>query len=155
MELLRTDIVRQALSSRLATRLLKKTIPPLDKTLLRMSRGWINTGMQPVVLLRTHGAKSGLSRDIATLCMPVGRDLVLVGSNWGQEYDPAWVLNLRTTPEACVTFRGYVGRVHARELSGRERSVMWQRLTRFNPQYERYQDLCSRRLPVILLERPV
>ena len=153
MELVRSNLVRNALESQGMVAILKRTVPPLDKTLLRASRGWINTGLQPVVLLETTGAKTGQVRTIATLCMPVGRDIVLVGSNWGQERDPAWIHNLRANPECRITFRGFVGDVSARELEGRERTVMWQHLLRFNPQYGRYQELTSRQLPVMLLTR--
>ena len=116
MELLKTNLVKNALESDALVALLKRTVPPLDRALLRASRGWVNTAMQSVLLLETVGAKSGQPREIATLCMPVGLDLVLVGSNWGQQRDPAWVHNLRANPEAKVSFRGYVGTVQALSL---------------------------------------
>jgi len=153
MELIRSDLVKNALSSDLVVKLLKKTVPPTDKALLRLTRGWANTGMQSVVLLETLGARSGQPRTIATLCMPLGRDLVLVGSNWGQDRDPAWVYNLRAKPECKATYRGYVGTMTARELKGAERSAIWRHLVRFNPQYARYQEGTERRLPVLVLSR--
>jgi deazaflavin-dependent oxidoreductase (nitroreductase family) len=154
MELMRTDLVKNALASSAVTSVLKKTVPPLDKALLRLSRGWINTGMQTVVLLQTTGARSGQLRTIATLCMPVGRDLILVGSNWGQGRDPAWVHNLRANPDCHTTFRGYVGEMTARELESSERATIWKHLVRYNPQYQTYQEGTRRRLPVMLLSRP-
>ena len=154
MELIRTNLVRQALDSNLIVSLLKGTVPRLDKALLRGSRGWLNTGLQTVVLLRTTGAKSGIEREIATLCMPVGRDLALVGSNWGQERDPAWVHNLRANPAAHITYRGFSGTMIGRELKGRERSDMWQHLVHYNPQYGVYQENTQRCLPVMLMHRP-
>lgn len=153
MELMRTDVLKQALATDLIVGILKRTVPPTDKALLRLSRGWLNTGLQSVVLLETLGARSGRTRAIATLCMPVGRDLVLVGSNWGGESDPAWVHNLRATPECKATYRGFSGQMLARELRGAERKAMWQHLVRFNPQYGRYQEGTARRLPVVMLTR--
>ena len=153
MELLRSDLVKTALDSSIMVSVLKKTVPRMDLTLMRASRGWVNTGMQSVALLETLGAKSGKQRTIATLCMPVGSDLVLVGSNWGQDRDPAWIHNLRANPECTVTFRGYRGPMSARELSGSERAAMWEPLVRYNPQYERYQAATDRTLPVVLLAR--
>ncbi|MCR9106223.1 MAG: nitroreductase family deazaflavin-dependent oxidoreductase [Gammaproteobacteria bacterium] len=153
MQLLKSDVVKHALASDLAVSFLKKTIPPLDKRLLKLTRGWVATGFQSVVLLRTRGAKSGQLREIVTLCMPVGPDLILVGSNWGQDRDPAWVHNLRAHREAQVTFRGYQGPMIAREIKGRQRAEMWQRLVRYNPQYARYQEGTDRLLPVMLLQR--
>lgn len=85
--------------------------------------------------------------------MPVGLDIVLVGSNWGQDKDPAWMHNMRANPEVNVVFRGFKGSMIARELQGRERGAMWERLIRYNPQYAHYQDGTRRRLPVVLLTR--
>ena len=153
MELMRSDLLRRALASDPVVSVLKRTVPYSDKALLRLSRGWLNTGMQSVVLLETRGARSGKIRSIATLCMPFGRDLVLVGSNWGQDADPAWVHNLRRNPDCKATFRGFAGPMLARELEGAEREAMWEHLVRFNPQYQRYQDGTERRLPVMLLSR--
>ena len=153
MELVRSDLVKNALASDTMVALLKKTVPALDKRLLKLSRGWLNAGMQTTVLVETIGAKSGQKRKLATLCMPVGRDLVLVGSNWGQDHDPAWIHNLRANPGCQVTFRGYEGPMRARELKGKERADMWEHLVRYNPQYGRYQEGTERRLPVMLLYR--
>ena len=153
MELIRSDLVKNALASDTVVALLKKTVPNMDKALLKVSRGWVNTGMQTTVLVETIGAKSGLPRKLATLCMPVGRDLVLVGSNWGQDRDPAWIHNLRANPECQVTFRGYDGPMTARELKGKARTDMWEHLVCYNPQYGRYQEGTDRTLPVMLLYR--
>lgn len=125
----------------------------MDRFLLKATRGWANTGLQTVVLLETVGAKSGQKREIATLCMPMGLDLIVVGSNWGGDRDPAWVHNLRANPEAVVRFRGYYGPVQAKELKGRERVAMWDSLVRYNPQYAVYQEGTSRRIPVMQLTR--
>lgn len=153
MELLKTNLVRDALASERVVNLLKRTVPRMDKFLLSNSRGWVNTGMQSVAMLTTTGAKSGAKRQIVTLCMPLGNAIVLVGSNWGQERDPAWVHNLRANPEADVLFRGYKGTMKAGELQGRERALLWEQLVEYNPQYAIYQEGTNRRLPVILMER--
>ncbi len=155
MALLQTDLVRKALASKWVIAILKAIVPPLDKFLLRLSRGWVNTAMQCVVLVETVGAKSALPRKITTLCLPMELDIVLVGSNWGQEKAPAWVHNLRANPSAKVWFRGFVGKMSARELQAQEREDVWIKLVGANPQYQRYQDGCKRVLPVILLTREV
>ncbi len=153
MSLLQTKLVARALNQPWAIKWLKRIVPPLDKFLLRISRGWLNTAMQSVALLETTGAKSGQRRQIATLCMPYELDLLLVGSNWGQQKDPAWAHNLRAHSRPKVSFRGYVGAVDARELSGDERTVAWQKLIEFNPQYAQYQLSTQRQLPVFLLSK--
>lgn len=154
MGLLTTDFFRNALSHPWLVRLLKATVPRMDRFLLKISRGWLNTGLQSVALLRTTGARSGISREVATLCMPWEGGIVLVGSNWGLARDPAWVFNLRAHPQTHVTYRGFRGEMLAEELNGAQREAMWQRLVAFNPQYAIYQDGVSRQLPVIQLRRP-
>ena len=153
MELLKTDLIRNALDTPLVVSTLQRTVPRLDRFLLRSSRGWLNTGMLSVALVQTLGARSGQWRELATLCMPVGKAIALVGSNWGRSRDPAWVYNLRANPEAQVTFRGFRGPMVAMELSGRRREDMWERLVEYNPQYLVYQNSVERQLPVLLLER--
>jgi len=153
MSLLRTDFAKRALRLPWLVALLKVVVPRLDKLLLRLSRGWINTAMQTVVLLDTVGARSGQRRTIVTLCMPVNDGVVLVGSNWGQTRDPAWMFNLRANPAVRMTFRGYCGPVVAAELSGQEREKMWARLVEYNPHYQYYQDNVARQLPVVQLRR--
>lgn len=154
MGLLTTDFFRNALTHPWLVSLLKATVPRMDRFLLKISRGWINTGMQSVALLRTTGARSGATREVPTLCMPWEGGIVLVGSNWGRDRDPAWAFNLRAHPRAHVTYRGYRGDMLATELSGEAREAMWQRLVAFNPQYAVYQSGVERRLPVMLLRRP-
>jgi deazaflavin-dependent oxidoreductase (nitroreductase family) len=152
LALLQSEAIQLALDSTVLTGVLKRTVPTIDRILLKASQGWVATGLQTVVLMETVGARSGLRRETVTLCMPVGRDLVLVGSNWGRETDPAWVHNIRANPEVKVTFRGYRGPAEARELQVGERRQMWESAVRYNPQYAVYQDNVSRSIPVILLE---
>lgn len=153
MGLLQTSLVLRALQVKWVVSLLKAVVPPLDKFLLRVSRGWVNTAMQSVALVETTGVKSGLKREIATLCMADGSDILLVASNWGQDKHPAWLFNIRAHPSPLVTFRGYKGPMKARELSGEERADAWSRLIVFNPQYAHYQSQTQRVLPVLRLKR--
>lgn len=146
--------MRDALVSPRVVALLKAIVPPLDKLLLQLSRGWINTAMQPIVMMQSRGAKSGQWRKTVTLCMPVEDGVVVVGSNWGLEKDPAWVFNLRANPQARVLFRGYKGPMMAEELLGENRTAMWQKLLQHNPQYGVYQSGTTRQIPVIYLRRP-
>lgn len=133
--------------------LLKATIPPLDRFLLKISRGYLNTGFQSVALVLTTGARSGKPREVPILCMPLDSDIVLVGSNWGKPGHPGWVHNLRADPRARVIYRGYRGPMLARELEGDERRATWEQLVLFNPQYAVYQDGVARRLPILRLSR--
>ncbi len=152
MGLFHTDFFEKAISQPWVIALLKRVVPPLDRFLLKISRGWVSTAMQTIALVEAVGAKSGQKREIVTLCMPDKPAIFLVGSNWGLEKDPAWVHNMRVNPRVRVIFRGYVGPMRARELSGDERTEVWQRLVIYNPQYARYQMGTSRLLPIMRLE---
>ena len=153
MSLLQTRLVRWSLSLPWLVAFLKLVVPPLDRFLLRATRGWISTAMQPVVLMETTGARSGLARRTATLCFPREGTLVLAGSNWGKPRHPAWVHNLRRNPDVRVWFRGYCGPMRAREVSGEERAELWLELERFNPQYGRYQAGIEREIPLFTLAK--
>jgi len=153
--LLKSNLMKNALESPRVVALLKRIVPPLDRALLRVSRGWVNTAMQSVVLLETVGARSGRTRAVPMLCMPQDGEIVVVASNWGADTDPAWLRNLRANPRARVHYRGYVGPVRATEATGEERQHLWRRLVGVNPQYARYQDQTDRELPVIRLRRPL
>lgn len=153
MALLKTNLVARALASQRGVSILKGSVPAMDKFLLRITRGWLSSGLQSVALIETTGAKSGISRNIVTLCMPHADNLILVGSNWGQSRHPAWYFNLKAQPQAKVTFRGYSGPMIAGELHGEQRNELWQRLVAYNPQYQRYQSASDRLLPVIQLSK--
>ena len=154
MGLLQTDFFRKAMTAPWLVAVLKATVPRMDRFLLKISRDWLNTGFQSVALVVTTGARSGVQREVPTLCMPVDDGIVLVGSNWGKPGHPAWVYNLRAHPQARVTFRGYRGPMTSVELEGDERQAMWEQLIAFNPQYAIYQDGVERTLPVLRLRRP-
>ena len=153
MALLKTGFAQRALRWQWLISFLKWAVPPIDKFLLRISRGWLSAAMQTIALLETTGAKSGQPRETVTLCMPDAEDIILVGSNWGREQHPAWIFNLRAQPSARVTFRGYCGAVVARELVGEEREETWQQLVVYNPQYAMYQATVERQLPIMRLSR--
>jgi len=67
----------------------------------------------PVLMLTTTGRRSGAPRTTPLLYAQDGEDLVIVGSNWGQQHHPAWSANLLAHPEAEVQ----VGR-HSRQVRG-------------------------------------
>ena len=119
-------IIKKTLASETMTMLLMSTIPKADLFLMKHSRGWINTAMQSLVLVETIGAKSALKREIVTLCMPDGEQLLLVGSNWGRDRPPAWYFNLKAYPTVKVTFKGYCGLMNVSEIIGDQRDRLGQ-----------------------------
>ena len=57
----------------------------------------------PVLLLTTTGRCSGRPRTTPLTYFEDGADLVVIGSNGGEDRPPAWWLNLRDDPYATVT----------------------------------------------------
>ncbi len=68
----------------------------------------------PVLMVTTTGARSGTDRTVPLLGIPVGENLALVGSNFGQRPTPGWVHNLVAHPAAMVTYRTRSRSVRAR-----------------------------------------
>ena len=111
-------------------------------------------GGRPVVILTSRGAKSGKLRK--TPLMRVEHDGVyaMVGSQGGAPRDPAWVGNLRAHPDQVVVQDGpepWDG--VAREITGEEKRVWWERAVAAYPPYAEYQERTDRQIPVFLVER--
>jgi deazaflavin-dependent oxidoreductase (nitroreductase family) len=108
----------------------------------------------PVTMLTTTGARTGQERTLAVLTIPDGDDLVLIASNFGQSYHPAWYHNLRAHPRAKVTVEGVTTVVEARETVGEERERLWRLALEIHPgwrKYERRAAAARRRIPVLVL----
>ena len=71
-----------------------------------------------LVRLTTTGRKSGELRTVPIYVWPDGDDFVLVGSNGGNDADPAWVGNLRATPTRDLDLSKADQTCRAREIHG-------------------------------------
>jgi deazaflavin-dependent oxidoreductase (nitroreductase family) len=129
----------------------KRIIPPIDKTLYKLSGGRIalmSASGYTGLLLTTTGRKSGKERSVPLLYVAHEGRYYLTGSNWGQQSHPAWTLNLITNPEATLTFRGRSIPVTARLLDGPDREAIWPVLTKTWPNFDVYTDRSGRELRV-------
>jgi deazaflavin-dependent oxidoreductase (nitroreductase family) len=127
----------------------KHVIPPVDRTLNRLTRGRfvLSSLLVPSLVLTAKGAKSGQPRVTPLACAPQDDGTwVVVGSNFGQTKHPAWTANLLAHPDdVTVTFRGRTVPVRAELLTGEERERTWERVTRVWPTYNRYVELSGGR----------
>jgi deazaflavin-dependent oxidoreductase (nitroreductase family) len=110
-----------------------------------------NFGVRNVIVTMT-GRVSGKVRDVPLYAFEDGPRLVVIGSNAGDDREPAWVGNLRANPDASVRVGRVVRRVQAREAEGEERDRLWAVAARAYPGYETYRARTSRAIPVIVLE---
>ncbi|AGZ44711.1 nitroreductase family deazaflavin-dependent oxidoreductase [Actinoplanes friuliensis] len=107
---------------------------------------------RPVVVLTSIGARTGLLRKTALMRVEHNGDYAVVGSLGGGPKNPVWVYNLRRNPEVELQDgdrkRDYV----AREVSGDERAVWWERSVEAFPTYAGYAKKTDRLIPVFVLE---
>ncbi|NNJ10337.1 nitroreductase family deazaflavin-dependent oxidoreductase [Chloroflexales bacterium ZM16-3] len=128
---------------------------PIDRVLLRLSRGRLSTVavVVPSLVLISTGAKSGLPRETPLVYLPDGVRIVLIASNGGQPHHPAWYHNLRANPEARVVVGGRTGSYRAHEAAGVEREELWRRAVALYHGYHTYQGRTGgRTIPVMVLE---
>ena len=77
---------------------------------------------------------------------------VVLASNGGAPYDPAWWLNLRADPDAVIEVRGARTRVRARQADAAEAERLYDRFVEMSRQYATYRDRVGRPIPVVILE---
>jgi deazaflavin-dependent oxidoreductase (nitroreductase family) len=132
-----------------------KTIAATHNATYRVSGGRLGGRMNgvPVLLLTTTGRKSGKPRTAPLLFVRDGETIVVVASNGGSDYVPAWWLNLRANPEAEIELGRVRTHVKAREASPAERARLWPEFTSRFAAYATYAARTAREIPVVILER--
>ena len=111
-----------------------------------------DTGM-PVVVVTNRGAKSGKIRKTPLMRVEHDGTYVAVASKGGSPENPLWYFNLRANPDVEVQDGTDKWEMTAREISGDERAVWWERAVAAYPAYAEYQTRTSRQIPVFLLEK--
>jgi deazaflavin-dependent oxidoreductase (nitroreductase family) len=144
-----------ALDNPRAMALSKKTLPAADRFLQRVSGGRLSlsaaTGVK-VLLLTTTGRRSGAPRVTPLTYVIHDGAYFVVGSNWTQDFDPAWAHNLAADPKAEISVRGKSVPVLASRLSGEEREKVWPTLVELWPLYGYSATKTERELPVFRLQ---
>jgi deazaflavin-dependent oxidoreductase (nitroreductase family) len=112
-----------------------------------------DTGL-PIAIFWTRGATSGKVRKNGLMRVEHDGAYLMVGSVGGAPKDPAWVANVRKHPDQVTVQDGpepWDG--VARELTGEEKAVWWERAVAAFPPYADYQRKTDREIPVFLVER--
>lgn len=107
----------------------------------------------PVFALTVVGRRTGEPRTVMLICTRRGDDVVVGGSNGGNPQPPNWYLNLCAAGTAEVQVGRERWPVSARHVEGAEREECWALLVDTYPDFETYQSLTERRIPVMVLER--
>ena len=105
----------------------------------------------PVIVLTTVGAKSGRLRKNALMRVEHGGEYAAVASLGGSRNHPVWYHNVVANPHVELqdgaTRRDYT----AREVTGAEKALWWERAVAAYPDYAAYQRRTEREIPLFVL----
>lgn len=107
----------------------------------------------PVVIITNKGAKTGAIRKTPVMRVEHEGRYAAVGSKGGAPENPVWVYNLRANPDVVLQDGRETWAMTAREISGEERAIWWERAVAAYPSYTDYQKNTDRLIPVFLLEQ--
>jgi deazaflavin-dependent oxidoreductase (nitroreductase family) len=107
----------------------------------------------PVVIVTNRGAKSGAVRKTPVMRVEHDGSYAAVASKGGAPEHPLWYYNLRANPRVEVQDGAEKWEMTARELTGDERDVWWQRAIAAYPPYAEYQQKTARLIPLFVLEK--
>jgi F420H(2)-dependent quinone reductase len=110
-----------------------------------------DTGL-PVVIMTNRGARSGKLRKTPVMRVEHDGRYLAVASQGGAPEHPAWYRNVLTHPHVELQDGPDKRDMTARELTGDERALWWERAVAVFPNYARYQRATDREIPVFLLE---
>ncbi|RRQ27628.1 nitroreductase family deazaflavin-dependent oxidoreductase [Rhodococcus sp. Eu-32] len=123
--------------------------------LLEGSGGTEGTSLRgmPVVLLTTKGNKSGKLRKTPLMRVEHDGEYAVVASLGGAPKHPVWYYNIVAEP--LVELRDGTDNADytAREVTGVEKAVWWERAVEAFPDYADYQKKTDREIPVFVLTR--
>jgi deazaflavin-dependent oxidoreductase (nitroreductase family) len=108
----------------------------------------------PLLLLHHVGARTGTRRvtPLAYSCHGDGR-MVVIASNGGAANHPAWLHNLRASPDVAIEIGTDTIIMRATEPDGRERDQLWAEATQRYPDLARFQAQTHRTIPLVVLRR--
>jgi deazaflavin-dependent oxidoreductase (nitroreductase family) len=106
---------------------------------------------RPVILLTTIGAKTGKVRKTPLMRVEHNGEYAVVASLGGAPKNPVWYYNVKKNPRVELQDGTVSGDYDAREVSGDERAVWWERAVAAFPGYADYQKKTDRQIPVFVL----
>lgn len=130
-----------------------KIMAKVHTAVLRASRGRIGNymGGNTILLLHHMGAKSGKKYATPVAYVEDGSTYAIIAAAAGQPNNPGWYYNLKKNPQTTIEIRGKPINVTAEVASKERRDQIWADVSAEFPQFNTYQAMTSRVIPIILL----
>ena len=106
----------------------------------------------PVIILTTKGAKSGKIRKTALMRVEHDGTYAAVASLGGAPKHPVWYYNVLANPHVELQDGPVKQDMKAREVTGEEKALWWERAVAAYPDYADYQRKTERQIPLFVLE---
>jgi len=106
----------------------------------------------PVVILTSRGARSGSLRKTPLMRVEHEGRYAVVASRGGAPTHPVWYFNLLADPHVELQDGPLRQDMVAREVTGEEKALWWERAVAAFPDYAAYQRRTDREIPVLVLE---
>ncbi|WP_405719862.1 nitroreductase family deazaflavin-dependent oxidoreductase [Streptomyces sp. NBC_00046] len=106
----------------------------------------------PVIILTTRGARSGKIRKTPLMRVEHDGTYAVVASLGGAPKHPVWYHNIVADPRVELQDGPVRRDMNAREATGEEKALWWQRAVEAFPDYADYQRKTDRQIPVFVLE---
>lgn len=106
---------------------------------------------KPLILLTTVGAKTGKIRKTPLMRVEHDGQYAIVASLGGAPKNPVWYYNVKAHPRVELQDGPVTREYEAREVTGEEKAVWWERAVEAWPDYAEYQQKTDRQIPVFVL----
>jgi F420H(2)-dependent quinone reductase len=107
---------------------------------------------RPIIVLTSVGARTGRLRKTPLMRVEHDGAYAVVASLGGAPCHPVWYHNLRAHPRVELQDGDVKREYVAREVTGDEKAIWWERAVATWPDYARYQSRTRREIPVFVLE---
>jgi deazaflavin-dependent oxidoreductase (nitroreductase family) len=105
-----------------------------------------------VVLVTIRGRNTGKLRYVPLMRVEHEGTYAVVASRGGAPSHPTWYHNLTSEPHVELQDGTVTAEFMAREVTGDEKAVWWERAVAAYPDYADYQKRTDRQIPVFVLE---
>lgn len=106
----------------------------------------------PVIILTTRGAKSDKIRKSPLMRVEHNGTYAVVASLGGAPKHPVWYHNVVADPRVELQDGPVRQDMTARQVTGEEKALWWERAVEAYPDYADYQKKTQREIPVFVLE---